>query len=216
MISIPKPKPKQPTTPAWHETFLKLLPTIESYANAAFGQLDHDARTEAVAEAVGHAMIAIIGLVDRGKDPRLFPGKVAHFAALRVKAGRLVAGQSAHDALSPMGQQLGGFAVHSLDDNNCDADAGWKAAVAQNSKHSSPADTVAFRLDFDRWLHERLSDRDKHIAERLAVGDRPGQVARKFKLSPSMISKLRRQMRQSWDEFEGEDATDDGATLAAA
>ena len=211
MISIPKPRPKQPTPPAWHQTFLKLLPAIESYAHAAFGHLGHDARTEAVAEAVAHAMVAIIGLVDRGKDPRLFPGQVAHFAVLRVKAGRLVAGQSSRDVLSPMAQQLGGFEVHSLDDESCNPDAGWKAAVAQDSKHSSPADTVAFRLDFECWLG-MLRRRDRRIVESLAVGNRTGEVARRYQVTPSRISHLRRELHESWERFEGE--ANDGATAS--
>ena len=130
MISMPKSAPKQPTSPTWHQTFLALLPTIESYAHAAFGHPGHDAREEAVAEATAHAMVAIIGLVDRGRDTSLFPGQVAHFAVLRVKAGRLVAGQSAHDVLSSRVQQLGEFQVHSLDDESSDSGTDWKAAVA--------------------------------------------------------------------------------------
>jgi len=127
MIASPKPTPKQSAPPAWQKTFLKLLPTIQSYAKAAFAHLDPDAQEEAVAEAVAHAMIAIIGLVKRGKNPAAFP---------------------------------------------------------------SPR-------------------REKRIAERLAVGDPPGLVAKKFRLSPSRIWQLRRNLRQNWEEFQGEDAAMD-------
>ena len=201
MISIPKPAPKQPASPAWHRTFLALLPTIESYAHAAFGHLGHDARAEAVAEATAHAMVAVIGLVERGKDPRLFPGQLAHFAVLRVKAGRLVAGQSAHDVLSPMAQQLGDFEVHSLDDESCDPDCGWKACVALDSKNFTPADAVAFRLDFDSWLNS-LRSRDREVGERLAVGDRPGLVASKLGLAPATVSRLRWKLQRSWERLQ--------------
>jgi hypothetical protein len=196
MIKIASTPRSNESVPDWHSTFLKLLPIIESHAKATFAYLDRDARAEAVAEAVAHAMIAIIGLVDRGKEPRLFPGQIAHFAVLRVKTGRLVAGQSANDVLSPMAQQLGGFEKHSLDDNSCDPDTGWKAAATTDTRTWPVPDVVSFRVDFEEWLNG-IGRRDRRIMEHLAVGDRPGEVARKFGLSPSGISKMRERLRQS-------------------
>ena len=214
MIKIASTPRTNENVPAWHSTFLKLLPIIETYANAAFGHLDDDARTEAVAETVAHAMIAIIGLVDRGKQPRLFPGQVAHFAVLRVKSGRLVAGQSSHDVLSPMAQQLGGFERHSLDDHSCAPSTGWKAAATADTRNWPVPDVVSFRVDFAEWL-SGLRRRDRRIVEDLAVGDRPGQVARRFQLSPSGLSKLRKRMRASWKRFEGEEDVTGSAVATA-
>jgi hypothetical protein len=204
MIAVAKPKSKQSLPPAWHKTFLKLLPAIQSYATAAFGHLNAEAREEAVAEAVAHAMIAIINLIKRRKDPTAFPGHLARFAVLRVKAGRLVAGQSANDALSQMAQQLGGFTVSSLDDESCDPATGWKEAASTDTRSWPVDDVVSFRMDFEDWL-DRLPKRDQKIAECLAVGDRTGEAAKHFHVSPSLISRKRREYRDSWQRFQGEE-----------
>ena len=213
MIAFAKPESKQSVPPPWHSTFLKLLPTIQAYANARFSHLDAEAREEAVAEAVAQAMVAVIHLVRRGKDPADFPGHVCHFAVLRVKSGRLVAGQSAHDVLSPMARQLGNFQVSSLDDERCDDD-GWKAAACTDTRSWPVPDVVAFRVDFEQWLSS-LSRRDRSITKRLAVGDRTGEVAGAFNVTPSGISHLRSRLRQSWEEFEGEAAVCDSAVAVA-
>jgi hypothetical protein len=140
--------------------------------------------------------------VDAGKDPTGFPTVIASFAVKRVQSGRLLAGTSARDILAPTTQQRNGFEVRSLDDGSCDPDCGWKAAVALDSRNFTPADAVAFRLDFDRFM-KGLPDRDREIGERLAVGDRPGLVATKFSVSPSLISKLRGKLERSWERFQG-------------
>ena len=214
MIAFAKPESKQSVQPPWHVPFLRLLPTIQSYAAAKFAHLNAEAREEAVAETVAQAMVAVMHLVRRGKDPADFPGHICHFAVLHVKTGRLVAGQSAHDALSPMAQQLGDFQVSSLDDESCADDASWKAAACTDTRSWPVPDVVAFRLDFEQWLSS-LSRRDRSITKRLAVGDRTGEVAGAFNVTPSGISHLRNRLRQSWEEFEGEAAACDSAVAVA-
>jgi len=73
--------------------------------------------------------------------------------------------------------------------------------IDTDTKNFTPADAVAFRLDFDRWMNG-LTSRYRAIGESLLVGDRPGQVATRFSLSPSMISKLRWKFRQSWERLQ--------------
>ena len=161
---------------------------------------------DAIQEATAIAWQLSVQAVARGKDPTNFANGIAKFAVRRVKSGRCFAKTSGRDVLSRAAQQRHGFEVHSLDDESCDPGTGWKAAVEQDSKHATPADTVAFRLDFDRWLNERLPQREKRIAERLAIGDRTGEIARKHRLSPGRISKMRHELYESWQRFQGEGA----------
>ena len=66
-------------------------------------------------------------------------------------------------------------------------------------------------------IRRRLDANLFTIVNKLApVGGSSGHVARKFKLSPSRISKLRKQLRRSWKRFEDEDAATDGAVVATA
>ena len=105
------------------------------------------------------------------------------------------------DVLVPTTQQLHGYEVHSLDDDSCSQDSGWKGAVAVDSKNFTPADAVAFKLDFDRWL-SGLPSRCRTVSERLAVGDRPGQLASKLSLAPATVSRLRHKLQRSWERFQ--------------
>ena len=66
------------------------------------------------------------------------------------------------------------------------------------------ADQVAFRIDFPAWLNG-LSARDRQIVDELAVGERPGDVARRFRVSPARISQLRSELRHSWEGFTGDE-----------
>ena len=64
-------------------------------------------------------------------------------------------------------------------------------------------DQVWFRIDFPRWL-SRLSARDRRMAEALAAGSRPGEVAAAFGASAGRISQKRREFYDSWRAFHGE------------
>ena len=201
MIAQVKPA-TSPSPETLHRQFVDhILPAVELHAGVQFRHLKGQDREEAIQETKAVAWMLFIQAIELGKDPATFPTCIAAFAVKRVQSGRLLAGTSARDVLAPATQQRTGFEVHSLDDESCDPDTGWKAAVAQDSHNSTPADAVAFRLDFDRWMNG-LSSRDRVVAERLAVGDRPGLVATRFSLSPPIISKLRRKLAQSWERFQ--------------
>ena len=185
-----------------HSQFIDfILPAVQLHASIQFRHLEGQDRDDAIQESMGVAWYLFIQAIETGKDPTSFPSCIADYAVRRVRCGRLLAGKNTRDVLSPVAQQQNGFEVHSLDDDSCSQDVGWKAALAQDSKHATPADTVAFRVDFDRWMGG-LPSRDRAIGESLLVGDRPGQVATKFSLSPSMISKLSWKLQRSWARFQ--------------
>jgi hypothetical protein len=217
MVHLP-PQP-DPAEPDWHRPLLAILPRIQHYARRSFAGRGRQVREEAVAEVVGHATHAVRNLVLAGKDPLQFAGSIAFFAVLRAKSGRLVAGACDHDIFSPVAQERGGFVVHGLQDDNSIDTPGWKAAVVQDDKRCTPADLCCFKLDFADWLGT-LSRKDRRLATRLAVGDRPGQIARRVQRSPAWVTKWRKALRKNWLRFRGElveqDAGAGSARLAPA
>ena len=77
--------------------------------------------------------------------------------------------------------------------------AGWQAQLVEN-KTAGPAEIAASRIDVGDWLRS-LPKRDRQIAEQLAEGDRTGEVAVEYGVSPSRVSQMRRQLQESWEEF---------------
>jgi hypothetical protein len=204
-----------PSPETLHHQFVDhILPAVQRHAAIQFRLRRGQDRDDAIQETQAVAWQLCIQAIESGKDPASFPTVIAAYAAKRVCSGRPLTGTSSRDVLAPTTQQRNGFEVHSLDDESCALDCGWKAAVAQDSKNATPADTVAFRLDFNRWLNERLPRRDKQIVERLAVGDRTGEIAQKHQLSASRISKLRWEFYDSWQQFQGVEPADRNTAAA--
>jgi hypothetical protein len=68
-----------------------------------------------------------------------------------------------------------------------------------------PPDAAAFRIDFPRWL-DGLPARDRRLAERLMIGEHTLTMARRFRISPSRVSQLRRELCRDYSRFHGEEA----------
>jgi hypothetical protein len=58
-------------------------------------------------------------------------------------------------------------------------------------------------MDFTAWLLS-LPKRGRKMALTLAAGETTGEAAKQFGVSPGRISQVRRQLKDSWDEFVGE------------
>jgi hypothetical protein len=124
-----------------------------------------------------------------------------------VRAGRrLAGGERTRDVPSPLAKVRYGVAVVRLDEyvpapwtDSVRAGAEVAAALAVDPR-VRVADQAAFRLDFPAW-RARLSVRDRAVADALAAGEQPGQVARGFALSPARVSQLREAFRASWRAF---------------
>jgi hypothetical protein len=65
-----------------------------------------------------------------------------------------------------------------------------------------PPDQAAFRIDFPRWRTTR-TERDRGILHDLMLGERTGQVSRKYGISASRVSQLRRDFHDDWQRFCG-------------
>ena len=190
--------------PGWHQEFLvHVLPAVQSAARIRFRALPGPEREEALAEAVAGAMFSFLRLLQRGKNPTAFAGRLAHVAVLRVLAGRLSSSPDrSRDVLSRFARQRRGFTVESLDTARTSSQNDWETILVEDRK-CTPADIAVSRLDFAEWLG-RMHPRRRQIAEALGAGYRTEEVAEIFHLTCGRISQLRREFETSWRKFQQE------------
>jgi hypothetical protein len=193
-----------PSVHAWHGTFLAMLPAIRTHARIAFRYLDAEAREEAVQDVVCNACVATARLAELGKLDLAYPSVLARYGVAQVNDGRKVGGRlNCKDVLAPYCQRKKNLAVERLD--RFDKDTGeWVEAIVEDSRTPVP-EQAAFRCDFPAWL-ATLPRRDRRIAEFLALGNRTSEAARRFRVSQGRISQLRRELAESWRQFEDEEA----------
>ncbi len=77
-------------------------------------------------------------------------------------------------------------------------------------RHAGPAETAEARIDLADWFH-RMPARRRKIAQALAVGERTGAVAKRFRVSKGRISQMRRWFATDWRKFHGEGPASDPA-----
>jgi hypothetical protein len=213
-------------SPAWptgvdvsHAEFLSLLPRVQGHAEVYFRSVAcPQTKADYVAEVVALTLCWYRKLSARGREPGLFIGAVAAYAARAVACGRrLVAGETARDALSGRAQRRHSFHVARLPvstrrpaeelygapcgQRHLDA---YEQLLADHGR-STPADTAIFRVDFDSFLRT-LSPRDRLLVACLAQGDSAAQVAEAFGLSRGRLSQLRMRWCKSWHARHGERA----------
>ncbi len=199
MIAIPKPKP---AVPAWHEHFMSMLPQIRRLASLAFRDLPPQTRDDRIADVVAHAVVAFEALYEQGKVDLAYPSVLALYGIKRTKVGRMVGvKQNVRDVSSEHCQFVNGVKVERLDRYDT-TDEVWETVLVED-RSAGPAEIAAARIDIGDWC-SLFSDRDRNIAGALAVGGTTNEVAREFKVSPSRISKMRRQFCESWRKFQGE------------
>jgi hypothetical protein len=215
MIAIAKQNRSHKSAPAWHAVFLAMLPAIVTHARIAFRHLNPEARAEAVQEVVCNALKAFARLVQLKKTDLAYPTVLARYAVAQFRDGRRVGSHlNVREVLSAYAQKHKGFTVERLDHFD-EEENQWCEAVVQDTKTASVSDIVAFRVDFADWLAS-LSRRDRRIAESLAIGNRTGDVAKRFRLCAGRISQLRRELAESWRAFVGESPEAGTAALATA
>jgi hypothetical protein len=190
-------------SPAVEERFLELLPMIRRRAQTAFRDWDVEAREDAVTEVVANSFVAFARLAARGKVEIAFATALARFAVRQFHAGRRVGNRfTIRDVLSSAARRRRGLVVERLD--RVDPATGeWLEAVVND--YSTPvADQAAFRCDFPAWLGKQRP-RDRRIAAALALGHTTADVARQFRISAGRVSQLRRELRNSWLAFHGDE-----------
>lgn len=186
----------------WQLVFLAILPTIRHHVCEAFRQVPGEERAEVTQEAIANACVAFARLAQRGRAHYRFAVPLARYAVAQVRAGRRIGGtQGVRDVLSWRTQHLRRFRVEQLEPFQ-DRTGNWIDAVVADRRTPVP-EQVCFRIDFPVWLG-RLTARQRKIVRALALGHRPGEVARRFRISPARISQLRQEFFDSWQEFHGE------------
>ena len=193
-----------------HADFLPLKARVERHAHAFFRHLPAVDREEAVSDAVAVAFASFVRLKARGRDPvRDFPSWMAHWAVLIVMDGRHI---SSSDVMCPRAQRQHSFRVQSL---TCDGrrQANTYEEMLQDNTRTSPSELAIFRIDFANWLAAR-SDPDRQMIKDLALGERTGDLAKRYGITPGRVSQKRRQFHGDWLEFQGEQQVDVNASVA--
>ena len=203
MIAHARPRPK--STPKWHTAFLAMLPAIIRYAKVSFREFDPETREDLVQEAVANCVVAYARLVERGKQSLGYPTVLAMYAVRQIKDGRRV-GKKANvkDVYDIHAKVKGGYQLQYIGTPH-EQCGGWREQLTDNRRTPVP-DQAAFRIDFPQWLAS-LSARDRRIVDELAAGERTGVVAQRFGVSAGRVSQLRKELKESWEEFVGDDVT---------
>ena len=199
MIAIAKPSIS--VTVQHHQEFLVMLSAISRRASFSFRATDPETRADLIQEVIANAFVAYVRLVELGKAKLAYPTVLARYGVVQVRRGRRIGSRtSSNDVLSQYAQHRRGFAVESLDqlDNQ---PSGWQQIVVEDAT-ATPADIAACRIDFRAWL-QRLSRLQRRIAKLLATGETTSAVAKKFQLTNGRISQLRKELRASWEAFQG-------------
>lgn len=198
--------PKRRLTPQHQAKFLSLLPLIVRQARVAFRGKDSESREELTAEVVANAYVCFARLVELGRESLAFGTPLGTYAVRQVRAGRRVGGKlNVRDIASRHCQVTKGARVGRLDHFD-EGTEEWKEVLVED-RRAGPSEIAASRIDFGEWLRF-LPARHRRIAKVLATGESTGTVARKFKLSSGRISQLRRELKTSWETFQGEAEAD--------
>jgi len=185
--------------PREHDDFLPLLPIIHRYARRAFFSWPQVHREEALAETTATAFVSFIRIKQSGKNPFDFPTRLVRWAITHVLAGRHVGSRdNSRDVMARVAQVRHDFGVDSF------TRIGYWHYCLIDSRQTPVPDQVSFRIDFAAWL-KTLSCREQRIALLLCEGYTTGEVAQRFQLSAGRISQLRRELCDSWEEFQAEE-----------
>jgi len=180
-----------------------ILPDVRKCAAWKFRRLPPSERDEACANADALAWLKYRALVLRGKTPVEFSRRLARFVVCQVCAGRQVGNaEDCIDVLSRATRRKHGFQVERIGEKICNRRHAWRELVVEDPR-SGPAEIAATRLDFAAWL-SRLTPRRRRIAESLAQGNLPMDVANEFRISRGRVSQLRRAFEASWLNFQQE------------
>jgi DNA-directed RNA polymerase specialized sigma24 family protein len=185
----------------WHAGFLALLPRIEMHARFAFHRLSAEAQEDAVQEVIANALVAYVRLAELRQDEWAFATVLARYGVAQTREGRRVGSHlNSRDVLSRYAQKKRGFKVKSLDRPDRET-AEWAETFGEGPGPAIP-DQAGFHVDFLDWLATQ-PERKRQIVKALVIGDTTAEIAQRFGLSPGRISQIKRELRESWREFQG-------------
>jgi hypothetical protein len=184
------------------DQFLQLVPAIHRIARIAFRNYAWTTREELIAETIANALQTFARLVARGKAELAYATPLAKFAVRQVRGGRRIGSRlNANDVSSEYCQQQRGIQRMPLEQREA-SDSAWQERVLVD-RRATPCELAMARLDVGAWLR-RLPKFKRRIATCLAAGERTVVAAVRFQISPGRLSQLRRELQQSWAEFQSE------------
>lgn len=213
MIALAKPVRRRRSRPRWHSGFLTMVPRIKQHARFAFRHLAAGAKEDAVTEIIASALVAYVRLHKQGRAALAYPTVLARYAVAQFHAGRRVGTRMNKDELlTRSAQRRNRFSVEEIFDYDPDSEE-WVEAVIEDTR-TCVADQAAFRIDFPAWLATH-TPRNRLIAEALAVGHTPTELAKEYGLTAGRISQLRCQFYESWQRLHGEQPISQPTSTAA-
>ena len=202
MIAFAKPPKGKEKSNHDDAAFEAMLPAIMRQAKHAFGGVRSELREELVAEVIANSFVAFRRLVERNKSDLAYPSVLARFAIKQVRVGRRVGSKlNCKDVSSQYCQRCKGIRQRRLGGAHNDRGR-WQDFIVED-KTATPADIVATRIDFAAWL-KSLDGKKRQIVKVLATGETTKETARKFKLCSGRISQIRSELRDAWNEFQGQ------------
>jgi len=202
MIALLRPLKKTNDERSENARFLAMLPSMRQQARFAFRNCLQQEKRDAIEEVILLAFDMFVSLVRRGREQLAYPTPLVQYAIRQYRIGRrLGVTVCINDVTSPVCRYERGVQVKSLDRFNATKNE-WREVLVED-KRSGPADTAAARIDTSAWLRS-LPRRDRKVAKVLATGETTNAAAKKFRISAGRISQLRRELEESWQEFQGD------------
>jgi hypothetical protein len=202
---------------ALQSRFLLILPRIELHGRIYFRHLrcPHK-KADAIQEMRALAWKWFLRLHERGRDPADFLKGFTTLLAKAVNGGRRVTGMAkAKDVLNKATQRRRGFTVEPLPTSilashhllyGTPQGQGLHDAFEERLRDNTVTpviDQVQFRIDFPAWL-ATLTARERRLIREMADNERTKDLSRRFEVSASRISQLRREFHADWERFCGE------------
>ena len=191
-------------TPAWHHDLTDFLGFVRARATKVHHDLRGPDREDAVADVVADVTASLARLSGRRQTHRGLIRPLTDYAIRHRAAGRRIGtSTNRRDLQSPARRDR--QRIGSLEAKSEERGLSWRD-VLPDSRQADPAEIAAARIDVSAWL-SRLPERLRDLAETLAAGHTPGELARRFGVSPGRISQMREELRRDWADFSGRQLT---------
>ncbi len=150
-------------------------------------------RSDAIADADGHAWAIWQAALGCGKHPAEFHSVVAQYACRAVRQQRSLSNTVGRKRPLPC------CCLRAAEAGRMRRDAA-ELVDAATSRGASVPDVAAMRVDFPEWL-KTLPERTRQLAMDLAAGMRAKDAAEVMGVSEGRLSQMRRELADSWAVF---------------
>ena len=178
------------TLDAAHNAFTSLVPDFTRIASAAFRRRDPESREEAVQNTLALTWHAFHAMIEqgRGDEPGILKS-ILWYAVQQTRAGRtLPAGGESKPKDVYKYARRGRFKIERIDFQEF---AEMERDVPEQ---------VSFRIDVPAFF-ATLNDRQRLMAEALALGETTSAVAAAFGVTAGAVSQFRQRFKTLFDEF---------------